>query len=142
MNKIVCAVRGGKRSEPTIERAIELARESGAELIFLYVFDAEFLGYATMGRPSVTLTQMKNMAEFILLTIQDRARQAGVEADTAVREGKVREQICTFAAEQQADMVVMGKPAHLEGSDLFTYGEQVDFIRKLQERLGVDVVLV
>ncbi len=142
VNTIVCAVRGGKASEPTAERATALARESSARLIFLYVIDADFLGHATVGRPSVTMTQLKHMAEFILLTIRARAEEQGVPADCAVREGKVREQIRAFVIEQSADTVVMGKPTHQAESDLFTHPEQDTFIRELEEEIGAQVILV
>ena len=39
MKRIVCATRGGEASRRAQERAISLAKELEAELIFLYVTD-------------------------------------------------------------------------------------------------------
>jgi len=141
MKTIVCAVRGGKKSEPTVDRAIALASEYAARLVFLYVIDAEFLGYATVGRHSITMPQLQTMAEFILLTLQARAEEQGVVAEYVVREGDIQEQIHAFLLEEHPDILVMGKPAHQEGSDLFTHPDQDAFVRSLEEETGVTVIL-
>ena len=42
MSGIVCAVRGGPASQPTLQRAITLAKETGLPLFFLYVVNLDF----------------------------------------------------------------------------------------------------
>ena len=39
MSGIVCAIRGGPDSQPTIRRAISLAKETNLSLYFLYVIN-------------------------------------------------------------------------------------------------------
>ncbi len=43
MPGIVCAIRGGPRSRPTIEKAIALAEEKQQKVYFLYVMNLDFL---------------------------------------------------------------------------------------------------
>ncbi|RMF49572.1 MAG: universal stress protein, partial [Anaerolineae bacterium] len=43
MSAIVCAIRGGPASQPTIRRAIALALETSLPLHFLYVVNLDFL---------------------------------------------------------------------------------------------------
>ncbi len=142
MKTIVCAVRGGEKSKPTVDGAIALARDSAARLIFVYVIDAEFLAHATVGRHSITMPQLEAMAEFILLTMQVRAEEQGVSAEYAIREGQVQEQIRAYVLEVHPDILVMGKPAHQEDDDLFTHPVQNAFVQSLQDEAGVEVILL
>jgi hypothetical protein len=41
---ILCPTRGGKGSYPNQDRAIAIAKERGAEILFLYITNVEFLG--------------------------------------------------------------------------------------------------
>ena len=43
-NIILCPTRGGKGSYSNQDRAIALAKERGAEVLFLYITNVEFLG--------------------------------------------------------------------------------------------------
>ncbi len=142
MKTIVCAVRGGERSKPTVDASIALAHDSAARLVFVYVIDAEFLSHATVGRHSITMPQLEAMAEFILLTMQVRAEEQGVSAEYAIREGQVQEQIRAYVLEERPDILVMGKPAHQEGGDLFTHPVQNAFVQSLEEEAGVEVILL
>ncbi|MEA3339900.1 MAG: universal stress protein [Chloroflexota bacterium] len=47
MGKILCATRGGEASYRTQDAAIELAKERGDTLLFLYVVDLHFLDTVT-----------------------------------------------------------------------------------------------
>ena len=54
MPGIVCAVRGGPASQPTIEKAIALALETGLPLCFLYVVNLDFLSQTPTSRSAPT----------------------------------------------------------------------------------------
>jgi len=43
MTQIICPTRGGEHSYPNQDRAISIAKERGAALLFLYVSDVRFL---------------------------------------------------------------------------------------------------
>lgn len=54
MSGIVCAIRGGPFSRPTIDKAIALSRESGQQVHFLYVINLDFLSNALHSHMPVT----------------------------------------------------------------------------------------
>ncbi len=62
---IVCATRGGEESQRTEERAIQVARESGGALTFLYVVDGGDMVYLihqtglTWGNLSVNVQKLE-----------------------------------------------------------------------------------
>jgi cation:H+ antiporter len=115
--RILCATRGGQASQPTHQKAIEIALDQGAELIFLYVFDQQAIQrFATPIVINIS-SQMDHMRAFLQNTAQRQATQAGVRARVLVRAGSLREQIQAIAKEERVDLVVMGNPS--EKSSLF-----------------------
>ena len=55
-NVILCATRGGEASHHTQERAIELAKERTAKLVFIFVYDTRFLEQYTAPHVPATAT--------------------------------------------------------------------------------------
>ena len=70
MSGILCAIRGGPNSQPTIEQAVVLAQETGLPLWFLYVVNLGFLTHTSTSRVRTISEQMHQMGEYILLTAQ------------------------------------------------------------------------
>jgi nucleotide-binding universal stress UspA family protein len=141
MSGIVCAVRGGPDSRPTIEKAIDLAKESGLALYFLYIVNIDFLDHTIRSRVQTISQQMQQMGEFILLTAQATAKEKGIEAQGIVRHGNVTEEISNLCHELKADYLVIGRPKfHLE-DNLFTETLQDEFIERIQGQTGAKVIL-
>jgi nucleotide-binding universal stress UspA family protein len=120
MGPIVCATRGGEASRRTQERAIALARERGASLIFLFVADTNF-------------AQPSNAT---------RAEEQGVSADMVVRHGAVRRAIEDFLREVQASTLVLGAPGTGSEKKTFSRGELPRFAQQINANTGVEVVVV
>lgn len=140
--RIVCAARGGKESQPAVNRAIQLAKERDADLTFLFIVDAEFLCHAIIGPPSVVHRQLRDMGEFIMATLKVKAEELGVTADYDVREGEVREQIRQYLEENDVDVLVMGRPVEETDAAVFDTGTVSNFAAALEHDTGVEVVLV
>jgi nucleotide-binding universal stress UspA family protein len=141
MSGIVCAVRGGPASRPTIEKAIALAKNSGLALYFVYVVNIDFLDHTIISRVQTISKQMQQMGEFILLTARANASSKGIEAQGVVRHGNVPAEISAQCHEVQADYLVIGRPQfHLEDS-LFTEALLDEFIQRVEEQTGAKVVL-
>ena len=87
MGGILCPIRGGPGSKHAIELGIQLAKKTGERLYFLYVVNLDFLNMTQQSRTHVLSAEMRGMGEFILLTAQARAEEAGVLADGTVRQG-------------------------------------------------------
>ncbi len=142
MSGIVCAVRGGPDSQPTIGRAIALAQETGQIIYFLYVVNLDFLSHTATSRTHVAATEMHQMGEFILLTAQAQALDKQAAAETVVRHGQVREEIISLSREIDADYVVMGSPRGQEEADVFTQERLNKFARYIEQESQAKVVLV
>jgi hypothetical protein len=141
MSGIVCAVRGGPDSRPTIEKSIALAKESGLPLSFIYIVNIDFLDYTNRSRVQTISQEMQHMGEFILLTAQAAASEKGIETQGIIRHGNVTHEISSLCHEIKADYLVIGRPKfHLEDS-LFTEELLAEFIKRIEEQTGAKVVL-
>jgi hypothetical protein len=99
MSGIICAVRGGPLSQPTIHQAITTAQHHQTPIHFLYVVNLAFLEHSEQARTQVILQEMREMGEFICLKAQIEAKRVGVQADIAVRECNVTEEIIALCRE-------------------------------------------
>ena len=141
MSGIVCAVRGGPASRPTIARAISLAQETGLPLRFLYIVNLDFLTHTASSRIQTISEEMAEMGEFILLAAQDVAQQAGVTADGVVRHGSVKEELVGFCQEVEADYLVLGRPQTEQEQNVFTLVMMAQFMQEIEGLTGAEVLL-
>lgn len=117
MNKILCATRGGEASRSTQEAVIEMAKQRGAAIVFLYVVDVEFLRLTARGvRPDVVTAEMERMGDFLLAIAVERAQKQGVEASGVLRHGPLVEALESAAREEGVDAIAFGRPAGVESS--------------------------
>ena len=141
MSGIVCAVRGGPGSHPTITRALALGREQDLPVYFLYVVNVDFLAHTSSKRLKTAKEEMRKLGEFILLKSQKQADESGVEAESATREGKVREEIIRFCKEKEADFVVLGRQSSDSEDNVFSKSQFEKFIQRLNQKTGAQVVV-
>lgn len=139
---IVCATRGGEASHRAQDRAIELAKQHNARLIFLYIVDLEFVSDTAAPIVVDVEREVRGMGHFLLLMAKERAQAQGVEADIAIREGKVREAIQDFIREAKADMLVLGRPRSGAVKQVFNEQELTPFALAVQQALGIPVLVV
>jgi nucleotide-binding universal stress UspA family protein len=136
--RILCATRGGQASQPTHQKAIEIALDRGAELIFLYVFDQRAIQQVATPIVINVSSQMEHMRAFLRNTAQIQATKAGVRARVLVRAGSLREQIQTIAKEQGVDLIVMGNPG--EKSSLFKREALQALADEIEAETGIQVL--
>jgi nucleotide-binding universal stress UspA family protein len=110
MGPIVCATRGGEAGRRTQERAIALAQERGAELIFLCVFDPNSVGPLSEQLKAAVAAEQRWLGRALLGIAQARARRAGIEAEAVVRSGPVLETIERYLRQIGASALVIGEP--------------------------------
>jgi nucleotide-binding universal stress UspA family protein len=131
VTQILCATRGGEASYRTQDAAITLAKERGADLLFLYVANIDFLDRTARAvRPHVVEAEMEKLGQFLLTLAQERARRQGVDASTILRRGSLREELKAVAREKQVELVVLGAPAaegsHYSLDDLEAFAEEIE----------------
>lgn len=141
MAGIVCAIRGGPLSKSTIEKSIELARESGETIYFLYVVNLDFLTHSSSSRTEHISLEMREMGEFILLDAQEKAHKQGVNAEGIIRDGIVIEEIIAYCAEKQPDYIVLGRPETERENNLLTRERLDEVISRINEVTDAEVVI-
>lgn len=105
--RILCALDGSPCAERGLERALELARETGAELLLVYVADL----HAAMRLGThygEAVSELRREGEEILGRAQEKALAQGVEARTLLLIGRAAPMIMEAAREEKADLLVLG----------------------------------
>jgi nucleotide-binding universal stress UspA family protein len=140
MGKILCATRGGEASYRTQDKVITLAKETGDELLFLFVVDLHFLDRTAAPIVVDVTNNIADMGEFLLLVAKERAANQGVEARTLIREGEVIEELEKAAQEEAVSLIVLGSPVGEES--LFDLTELEQLAERIQANTGVQVQIL
>ncbi len=139
MSGILCAIRGGPASQPTISLAIETAKKYDLPIYFLYIVDLDFLASTNSSRLQTISEEMVEMGEFILLATQTQAEREGVTAHGIVRHGDVSKEIVALGLEVSANYVILGKPKE-EKTNVFTHDRLHSFAEIITEKTGAEVL--
>ena len=110
MAKILCAIRGGEASQRIQDIGINLAKERGEEIVFLYVVNTEFLDTASAGLRELVTLEMEKLGEFLLLMAQERAKKQDVVAEPLLRHGYLQEEFKAAASASEIATVLLGTP--------------------------------
>lgn len=109
--KILCATDFSEPGQAAEEHALELARALGAELVYVHV-SAETMLYGeaafAVGDVQRVYDAQRRWAQDTLAARVAAAVKAGVAARSILRVGAPFEQIVGTAAEERADMLVLG----------------------------------
>jgi nucleotide-binding universal stress UspA family protein len=141
MSGIVCAIRGGASSRPTINRAVTTAKETGLPLYFLYVLNLDFLMRAGQSRTQTISEEMHELGEFILLAAQAQAKAHDVTAEAVIREGHVvADEIIGLCREVAAEYVILGRPLGTKEANVFTHEQLDQFGRHIEQETGTIVI--
>ena len=108
---IVCATDFSEPAEAAEARAIELARSLGADVLFAHVaVEAPLYGEGpfTMRDVGAVFETQRRWAEQTLATRVERAAARGVAARAVVKVGLPADEVTELAADEKADMIVMG----------------------------------
>jgi len=141
MSGIVCAIRGGPKSQPTITQAITLAQETGLPLYFLYVVNLDFLSHTSHSRIHTISEEMHHMGEFILLAAQSAAAAQGISAQGVVRHGNVADEIISLCRDLDADYVVLGRPRGRGEESVFGQNLLKRFSQRIEQETQTQIVL-
>jgi len=104
--------------------------------------NAEFMKDTTeLSRIPKAEEEVQHMGEFLLLAAQERAREAGIEAETICRRGNVRESIEKVVKEVDAEILVLGLPLKDTRERRFSLSRLQEFAQHIEEETGVRVVI-
>lgn len=141
MTNIVCATRAGEGSRAVQLAAIDLARQPGKELTFLYVIDLSSLGEIDDIIGEALREELIWMGKSLLRIAEKRAAEAGLKPALVIREGPVRDEICAFVTETHAEMLLLGAPRNTT-TNIFGDDEIETFAGSIQSTTGVPVKIV
>jgi nucleotide-binding universal stress UspA family protein len=142
MGPIVCATRGGEAGRRTQERAIALAKERGAELIFLCVFDPNFAGPLNNTLAAAVQEEQHWLGRVLMGVAQARAREQGLEAGAEVHSGPVQQGIEDFLCQAGASTLVIGEARVDSPLAAFRRGQVLSCAEQVEQRIGIEVVVV
>lgn len=127
-NKILVAIDTSETSDRIFDRAMVLAKATGAHLMLLHVLSSEeqgspylpiiFSGLGYAGGDKIIENYREEWDVFAqqclesLKSRQEEAMLAGVKAEYAQHPGNPGKTICDFARNWQADTVVIGHRGH------------------------------
>jgi nucleotide-binding universal stress UspA family protein len=140
MPGIVCAIRGGPDSQATIQKAIEVAKETGHPVYFLYVVNLDFLTHTASSRVRIVSEEMEELGDFILKTAQAKAKDKGATAEGIIRHGNVGKEISALCHELGADYVVLGRPRGKSEKDVFTHEQLAQYAQQIKKAAGAEVI--
>ncbi len=138
--KILCATRGGRASQPTHARAIQIASDMHAEIIFLYVFDKNALPREATPLVINVEAQIRHMRQFLQRTAAKQAEQAGVLSRVIVRAGSLLDQIQSIAGEEKIDIAILGNPEARSG--LFKRDALRSLAKVIASSTGMEVIVL
>ncbi len=140
MKKILCPTRGGKESHPNQDFAINLAKERGAELLFMYVSNIQLISRS--GPPIVVdiEEELDELGDFLLSMAQERAEKSGVLTNSTVRRGIFSEVLREVIIEEKIDTVILGSAP--EGTGLVSYEHLQELSEELSKELGMEFIVV
>ena len=140
MMTILCPTRGGKESHPNQDFAINLAKERGADLIFMYVSNIQLISRS--GPPIVVdiEEELDELGDFLLSMAQERAEKTGVQADVAVRRGIFSKVLREVIVEKKITTVVLGSSSKESG--IVSYQRLQELSTELNKELGVEFMVV
>ena len=105
-DRILLPTDGSDAGNRAVDQALGLAAETGATVHLLFVL--EDIPYAPEMMHDTVEAQLREIGEAALEEIRGRADEAGVEVVEALREGAPHTAILEYAAEEGADVIVMG----------------------------------
>jgi nucleotide-binding universal stress UspA family protein len=137
MGKILCATRGGEAGILTQIAAIARAKETNDALVFLYIYDMEFLAHANyVLNPDVVSDELDHMAEFLMTMAVERAKQKGIQASYLIRQGDFDSELASVAKEEEATLVILGRPGDEESR--FALENLKELAERLQTETGIE----
>lgn len=133
MGPVLCATRGGEESIHTEEAATKIAAAAGADLVFFYVVDVEFMSHAKYTlRSDVVHEELQEMAEFLMAMAVERAHRKHVKASALIRHGVFIDELASAASEVGAKQVILGRPRDDEEA-----AHMVETVERLAAETGI-----
>jgi nucleotide-binding universal stress UspA family protein len=109
ISRVLVPTDGSDAAEAAVDHAVAVAEACGATVRVLSVVDTRALAAQSELAPSdVMLESLEERSEHAVNEVAERCEAAGLSVETAVARGAPSRAVCEDAAENNADLVVMG----------------------------------
>ena len=115
IKKILVATDGSKTSRKSVEYAVELAKQTGANLMLLSVIDESFFisqSIPAMARPTRLIEPiedyLRQAAEAYLEEAERLCKKNEIQSKKVIKTGHPVEEIIKEAKKSKADLIIMG----------------------------------
>ncbi|MFC6718571.1 universal stress protein [Natrialbaceae archaeon GCM10025810] len=107
-DSILVATDGSDAATDAVERGVELARRLEVPVHGVAVVEERTAYDNAIVDPEEVEARLEERAQAALSALEEAALEAGVSAVTAIRSGVPHEEILTYAAEHDVDVIVVG----------------------------------
>ena len=107
-DRILVPTDGSDHADRAFDRAVELADRTDATLSLLHVVDTARIGEPALSSAELVVDQREDDGTALLKGLAERAHGRGLETDLHNCHGEPSHEIRQYAAEVDADLVVMG----------------------------------
>ena len=140
MGLILCATRSGEASYRTQQAAIDLAKQRGDEIVFLYILNLEFLNKTAAPIVVDIESELNQMGRFFLMMAVEKATEQEVSAHSIIQKGAIRKEIKGAVLDEGATLVVLGRPAGVQSA--FRTSNLEAFSREIKQETGAETKVV
>jgi nucleotide-binding universal stress UspA family protein len=143
--KILLAIDGSEFSEAALRAVIAQTKPKGVEVHVLHViepvplFVAGKYGVAVTDAESLRRTRRGHAERFVLRAVE-ALRKAGIKAAPVVAEGHAKSKIIDYAAEWNADLIVLGSHGYT-AAQRFLLGSVSDAVAR-HARCSVEIARI
>ena len=142
--KIICGVTASAHSQKAALEAARLAKENGAELIYVYAVDLTFLASGNTGSLSTVVVResLEKLGDHILELAEKIAVSQGMESKKVLREGPVLDVLKEVIMEEKADLLVLGHEERTFFEKALFKGDVEEHARELEARTGAEIRII
>jgi nucleotide-binding universal stress UspA family protein len=142
--KIVCGVTASAHSQKAALEAARLAKQDGADLIYVYAVDVTFLEGGRTGSltEDVVAGSLAQVGEYILELAGQIAAAQEVKPKKILRRGRVLDVLKLVMSEEKADLLVLGHEKRTFFEKALFKGDVEDHIQELKSQTGTEVIVI
>jgi nucleotide-binding universal stress UspA family protein len=142
--KIVCGVTASAHSQKAALNAARLAKQDGAELIYVYAVDVTFLegGRTVSLTEDVVADSLEKVGKYILELAGQIAAAQEVKPKKILRRGRVLDVLKLVMSEEKADLLVLGHEKRTFFEKALFKGDVEDHIQELKSQTGTEVIVI
>lgn len=119
---ILAATDGSEPANRAVDHALDLASTFNADLHVIYVVDTRRYGESALAESETAIADLEEQGTDIL---QETETQADIGVTTEIRSGRPHDQIGEYAAEIDADLLVIGNRGLGAGGEIGSTAERV-----------------